>query len=160
MLLCSEPVRSGGTVLGGPTHADGYNWWNIKYDYECVVEGWSVEDNLIDFREKWAKDLAEIKKKQAEAEVKYWAWLKTKPVWSPGDKFVPGIVVVGFVSGVTEEEKNAIIEQYNAKVEKSLDDINVKLLKVPENSEIAVAEALLQRPEVKFAGLDKYFHFP
>ena len=33
-----------GTVIGGPTVADGYTWWNINYD--TGADGWSVEDYL------------------------------------------------------------------------------------------------------------------
>jgi len=34
-----------GTVVGGPTYADGYQWWQIHYDYS-PQDGWSVENYL------------------------------------------------------------------------------------------------------------------
>jgi chitodextrinase len=34
-----------GTVIGGPTVANGFNWWQI--DYDSGADGWSVEDFLI-----------------------------------------------------------------------------------------------------------------
>jgi hypothetical protein len=43
-LLGSQPVGGLGTVIGGPTAANGFNWWNINYD--SAPDGWSVEDNL------------------------------------------------------------------------------------------------------------------
>ncbi|MDO8521425.1 MAG: hypothetical protein Q7S52_04880 [bacterium] len=33
-----------GTVTGGPTNVNGYNWWNINYD--TGADGWSVENYL------------------------------------------------------------------------------------------------------------------
>jgi hypothetical protein len=33
-----------GTLVGGPSNANGYTWWNIKYD--TGVSGWSAEDFL------------------------------------------------------------------------------------------------------------------
>ncbi|MFA5810231.1 MAG: Ig-like domain-containing protein, partial [Thermoleophilia bacterium] len=32
-------------MIGGPTFADGFNWWNINYD--TGADGWSVEDFLV-----------------------------------------------------------------------------------------------------------------
>jgi hypothetical protein len=32
-------------VIGGPTVANGYTWWNINYD--TGVDGWSVQDYLV-----------------------------------------------------------------------------------------------------------------
>lgn len=43
-LLGSQAVGVLGTVVGGPTSANGYTWWNINYD--SGADGWSVEDNL------------------------------------------------------------------------------------------------------------------
>ena len=43
-LLATQPDGTLGTVIGGPTTADGYNWWNINYD--TGADGWSVEDYL------------------------------------------------------------------------------------------------------------------
>ena len=34
-----------GIVIGGPTIADGYTWYNI--DYDTGTDGWSVEDYLV-----------------------------------------------------------------------------------------------------------------
>ncbi|OFZ74088.1 MAG: hypothetical protein A3K03_10040, partial [Bdellovibrionales bacterium RIFOXYD1_FULL_44_7] len=36
-----------GTVIGGPTNAGGYNWWNINYD--TGADGWSAEDYLVKY---------------------------------------------------------------------------------------------------------------
>jgi len=33
-----------GTVVGGPTNAGGFNWWNINFD--SGADGWSVENGL------------------------------------------------------------------------------------------------------------------
>lgn len=43
-LLGSQPIGVLGTVVGGPTAANGFNWWNINFD--SGADGWSVEDNL------------------------------------------------------------------------------------------------------------------
>jgi len=44
-LLGTQPTGSLGTVIGGPTFADGFWWWQI--DYDVAPDGWSVEDFLI-----------------------------------------------------------------------------------------------------------------
>jgi uncharacterized protein YgiM (DUF1202 family) len=33
-----------GTVIGGPTSANGYTWYQI--DYDSGADGWSVDDAL------------------------------------------------------------------------------------------------------------------
>ncbi len=33
-----------GTLVGGPSNANGYTWWNIKYD--AGASGWTAEDFL------------------------------------------------------------------------------------------------------------------
>jgi len=49
-LLFSQPTGALGTIIGGPTTADGFNWWQIDYDTVSIPEinpdGWSVEDSL------------------------------------------------------------------------------------------------------------------
>lgn len=39
-----QPTGRQGTVIGGPTFADGYSWWQMDYDLD--PDGWSVEDYL------------------------------------------------------------------------------------------------------------------
>lgn len=36
-----------GTIIGGPTVASGYTWWNV--DYDNAPDGWSVEDYLSQY---------------------------------------------------------------------------------------------------------------
>jgi hypothetical protein len=43
-VLGSQASGAKGTVIGGPTKANGYTWWNIKYD--TGADGWSVENYL------------------------------------------------------------------------------------------------------------------
>ena len=43
-LLGTQPTGSQGTITGGPTQADGYNWWNINYD--TGTDGWTGENTL------------------------------------------------------------------------------------------------------------------
>ncbi len=45
LLLGTQATGQLGTVTGGPTAADGYNWWQIDYDNN--PDGWSVEDFLV-----------------------------------------------------------------------------------------------------------------
>ena len=47
-LLATQPDGTLGTVIGGPTAANGFNWWNINYD--TGADGWSVEDYLVKVR--------------------------------------------------------------------------------------------------------------
>jgi chitodextrinase len=42
--LCTQPLGVLGTVVGGPTTASGYKWWNVNYDSSC--DGWSVENYI------------------------------------------------------------------------------------------------------------------
>jgi chitodextrinase len=42
--LCTQPLGVLGTVVGGPTTASGYKWWNVNYDSAC--DGWSVENYI------------------------------------------------------------------------------------------------------------------
>ncbi|MEK7602609.1 MAG: heparin lyase I family protein, partial [Patescibacteria group bacterium] len=46
-LLGSQTTNTLGTVIGGPTNTDGFNWWNLNYD--TGVDGWSVEDYLSNY---------------------------------------------------------------------------------------------------------------
>ncbi len=43
-LLGTQPLGSTGTIVGGPTNNNGFNWWNVNYD--SGIDGWSVEDFL------------------------------------------------------------------------------------------------------------------
>lgn len=43
-LLGTQSTGSWGTVVGGPTLADGFWWWQI--DYDNAPDGWSAEDFL------------------------------------------------------------------------------------------------------------------
>ena len=43
-LLGTQTTGALGTVIGGPTIADGFTWWNINYD--TGADGWSAEDFL------------------------------------------------------------------------------------------------------------------
>ncbi|MEK7187296.1 MAG: Ig-like domain-containing protein [Patescibacteria group bacterium] len=43
-VLGTQAVNAVGTVIGGPTVADGFTWWNV--DYDSGVDGWGVEQNL------------------------------------------------------------------------------------------------------------------
>src|SRR5512144_941892 len=38
-LLNTEPVESRGTVVGGPTSANGFIWWQVSYDSGST--GWT-----------------------------------------------------------------------------------------------------------------------
>ena len=40
-----QKTNAQGTVIGGPTAANGYIWWNINYD--TGVDGWSAQDWLM-----------------------------------------------------------------------------------------------------------------
>ena len=42
--LCTQRTGSLGTIIGGPTAANGYTWWNVNYDSSC--DGWSVQNYL------------------------------------------------------------------------------------------------------------------
>ena len=44
-LLGTQTTGALGSIIGGPTYADGFHWWNINYD--SGPDGWSVEDFLI-----------------------------------------------------------------------------------------------------------------
>ena len=43
-LLGTQPQGSLGTLIGGPTIADGYIWWNV--DYDTGPDGWSVQEYI------------------------------------------------------------------------------------------------------------------
>ena len=47
LVLGTQVVESIGTVVSGPTTADGFNWWQINYD--VGVDGYSVEDFLTTY---------------------------------------------------------------------------------------------------------------
>jgi len=44
-LLGTQPISALGAVIGGPTYASGYHWWQINYD--TGADGWSVENYLV-----------------------------------------------------------------------------------------------------------------
>lgn len=43
-IVGTQPTNALGTVIGGPTNANKYIWWNINYD--TGVDGWTVEPYL------------------------------------------------------------------------------------------------------------------
>lgn len=43
-LMGNQATGALGTVIGGPTYAAGYHWWQINYDN--APDGWSIEDFL------------------------------------------------------------------------------------------------------------------
>ncbi len=43
-LLGTQALNVIGTVIGGPTNANSYNWWNVNFD--SGVDGWVVETYL------------------------------------------------------------------------------------------------------------------
>ncbi|MDO8520546.1 MAG: SH3 domain-containing protein [bacterium] len=44
VLLGTQATGAQGTVVGGPTAANGYDWWQVNYD--DAPDGWSVENFL------------------------------------------------------------------------------------------------------------------
>jgi len=44
-ILGTQATGALGTIVGGPTYADGFHWWNVNYD--SGADGWSVEDFLV-----------------------------------------------------------------------------------------------------------------
>ena len=40
------PANTNGTILDGPVSADGFNWYEVIYDYGDRATGWSVETGL------------------------------------------------------------------------------------------------------------------
>ena len=47
VFLGSQSTGALGAIIGGPTYADGFWWWNINYD--TGTDGWSAENFLIKF---------------------------------------------------------------------------------------------------------------
>jgi hypothetical protein len=45
-IVGEEPKGSLGTIVGGPTNAGGYTWWQINYDNN--VSGWSADTYLVE----------------------------------------------------------------------------------------------------------------
>ena len=43
-ILCTQPNGATGTIVGGPTSAQGYTWWQVNFDTGC--DGWSVQSYL------------------------------------------------------------------------------------------------------------------
>ena len=43
-LLCTQPLGTLGSIVGGPQKNGGDTWWSINYDTSC--DGWSVQDYL------------------------------------------------------------------------------------------------------------------
>ena len=43
-LLGTQAINAQGTIIGGPTIADGYTWWNVNFD--SGADGWAVENYL------------------------------------------------------------------------------------------------------------------
>ncbi|MDO8471198.1 MAG: Ig-like domain-containing protein [bacterium] len=44
-ILGTQTPGALGTVIGGPTYASGYHWWQVNYDN--APDGWSVENYLV-----------------------------------------------------------------------------------------------------------------
>src|SRR5215469_4387595 len=44
-VLCIRTTGSVGTIVGGPTVATGYTWWNVNFDSKC--DGWAVQNHLV-----------------------------------------------------------------------------------------------------------------
>jgi hypothetical protein len=42
--LCAQSSGKKGTIVGGPTNANGYTWWNVNFDTSC--DGWVTQSNL------------------------------------------------------------------------------------------------------------------
>ena len=69
-----------GTIIGGPTTADGYIWWQVNYDKN--PDGWSAEDWLTkvmvlgayisqeEFIAQLEAQIAKLQKQLAELQVK------------------------------------------------------------------------------------------
>jgi hypothetical protein len=43
-IQCTQPTGSVGTIIGGPSGAQGYTWWNVNFQTGC--DGWVVQDYL------------------------------------------------------------------------------------------------------------------
>ena len=43
--LGTKSIGALGTVVGGPTSAGGYTWWQINYDN--AISGWSISTYLL-----------------------------------------------------------------------------------------------------------------
>ena len=43
--LGTESIGALGTVVGGPTSAGGYTWWQVNYDN--AISGWSISTYLL-----------------------------------------------------------------------------------------------------------------
>ncbi len=41
-IVGKQSTGTTGTLIGGPTNANGYTWWNI--DYSTGADGWTAED--------------------------------------------------------------------------------------------------------------------
>lgn len=57
-LLGTQTTGNLGTVVSGPTVADGFNWWNVNYD--TGVDGWSTEDFLVPYVDVTAPTISNI----------------------------------------------------------------------------------------------------
>jgi hypothetical protein len=44
-ILCVQPAGALGTIVKGPSTAQGYVWWSIDYDTSC--DGWSAQDGYL-----------------------------------------------------------------------------------------------------------------
>jgi chitodextrinase len=43
-ILCTQSSGKKGTIIGGPTVANSYTWWNVNFDSSC--DGWVIQNNL------------------------------------------------------------------------------------------------------------------
>ncbi|GEM_PF-4204876 len=46
VVLGTQSGGANGIIIGGPTNANGYNWWNINYN--TAPDGWSAENFLVE----------------------------------------------------------------------------------------------------------------
>jgi uncharacterized protein YgiM (DUF1202 family) len=43
-VLCIQATGFVGAIVGGPTVATGYIWWNVNFDSKC--DGWAVQNHF------------------------------------------------------------------------------------------------------------------
>ncbi|NIN36666.1 MAG: S8 family serine peptidase, partial [Gammaproteobacteria bacterium] len=71
------------------------------------------------------------------------------------EKFVKNRILLQPRSGLTQEKLDAIINQTGGRVSFLMEEIDLHILEMPENANIiAIAEALNNNPNIKFAELD------
>ncbi|MDP3735381.1 MAG: Ig-like domain-containing protein [bacterium] len=88
-----QPHGALGTIIGGPTTAGGFTWWNVNYD--TGIDGWSAESYLqkVDARARGA-DISYGPGPRQKLDVYYDTTFKNAPIaffihgggWQSGDK--------------------------------------------------------------------------